>query len=288
MNLDDRVWIDGRIVPAALATVSVFDRSFLYGDGLFETVRIANGRPFRWSAHMDRMEATTDLLRIRRPYPRETLLAAATALLDINRIPEGVVRLHLTRGVGRRGYSPAGADTPRVVIATAKLPEAASLESRRRVMTVARFPIAAGDPLAGCKSASRLPYVLARAEAEAAGFDEALLLNTDGHVVEAASANVFWVEGSALFTPPLGDGPLPGVTRAAVLEVAQGLGISTAEISAKPARLHAAAGMFLTSSGPGVVEVSRLDGIGFPECGTVSRIRSALETTIARETSSRA
>jgi branched-subunit amino acid aminotransferase/4-amino-4-deoxychorismate lyase len=119
--------------------------------------------------------------------------------------------------------------------------------------------VAAGDPLAAHKSANKLLNVLARAEAEAEGFDEALLLNTVGQVTESSSGNVFWWEDDTLHTPPLATGALPGVTRAAVLDSASDLGWTVSETQAPPTRLAASRGVFLTFSTRGLVPVHRLD-----------------------------
>lgn len=109
-------FLNGQFVPEAAATVSVFDRSFLYGDGLFETMLVSNGKPFRWMQHMDRLERGAEFLGIKTPFTREALAGCAAELIAQNQMPEALLRLTLSRGVGVRGYSPKGADKPTLVM----------------------------------------------------------------------------------------------------------------------------------------------------------------------------
>src|SRR5690242_10966358 len=109
------VFLNGQFVPEERAVVSVFDRSFLYGDGLFETLRVLNARLFRWSQHVDRLQRGADYLRMWLPFSPGTLETAALELVKVNQMPDALLRLSLSRGVGKRGYSPAGADQPVLV-----------------------------------------------------------------------------------------------------------------------------------------------------------------------------
>ena len=186
-----------------------------------------------------------------------------------------LLRLTLSRGVGPRGYSPAGADAPTFVMSLHPAPPLPAQAPRLKLHTASlRLPV--GDWLSACKTANKLPHVLARAEAEAAGADEALLLNPRGEVTEATSANLFWLEGDTLHTPPLSSGALPGVTRADVLALAKSHGIATHETTTEPARLLRADGCFLTSSSWGVVEAESLDGNPIPKSPLTQRLRTAL------------
>src|SRR5207237_8017976 len=137
-----------------------------------------------------------------------------------------LLRLTLSRGIGLRGYSPKGAERPSLVMSlhsTTVIPSNGSLQWRLKTASV-RLP--ANEPLAQFKTCNKLPQILARAEADTAGADEALLLNTDGHVVEAASSNLFWVRDQTVCTPPLTSGIVAGVTRTVVLEICSSLGIA--------------------------------------------------------------
>lgn len=269
------VFLNGRLVPEEQAVVSVFDRGFLYGDGLFETLRVMNGVPLRWDAHWRRLAAGAETLRIKLPFASDFLLAQARELSRLNQLPEAILRLTLSRGVGQRGYSPRGADTPTLVMSLHPAPALGATAPQWKLHT-ASLRVPAGDALTACKSANKLLHVLARAEAEAAGADEALLLNTLGEVAEASSANLFWVEAGALRTPSLTSGALPGVTRAAVLAWAHARALRVHEATVKPERLRHAEGCFLTLSSLGIVEVVGLDGQAIPSSPLTQRIRAAL------------
>src|SRR5262249_36067488 len=135
-----------------------------------------------------------------------------------------ILRLTISRGPGRRGYSPASATTPTIAMTVHLLANAGATSPPAWRLVTSSLTLRASDPLAPFKSCNRLVQVLARGEAEDSGFDEALLLNDAGHAVETASGNLFWLEGEEVCTPPLGTGILPGVTRSVLFEVCEALG----------------------------------------------------------------
>ncbi len=269
------VFLNGRFVPEEQALVSVFDRGFLYGDGLFETLRVMNGVPLRWAAHWRRFAMGMLRLDLAVQWQPEYLRANAADLSHHNHLPDAILRLTLSRGVGERGYSPRGADSPTFAMSLHPVP-VLTAEAPRVKLHTGSLHLPAGDWLSACKSANKLLHVLARAEAEAAGADEALLLNPFGEVAEATSANLFWIEGDALHTPPLSSGALPGVTRADVLAWCQSRGIATHETTTDLARLLRADGCFLTSSASGVVEVIGLEKQTISSSPMTHRIRAAI------------
>lgn len=273
------VFLNGRLVPEAQAVVSVFDRSFLYGDGLFETMRVSRGKPFRWWEHMERLRKGGDFLGIKIPFACKSLEKSAHQLIAQNEMPEALLRLTVSRGVGRRGYSPNGATTPALVMTLHPLPET---PAGWRLHT-ASFRLPAGERLAQFKTASKLAQVLARAEAEAAGADEALLCNTDGFVVEGASSNLFWVDGATVCTPPLAGGILAGVTRAMTVELCAQLGLPVAERVITPEALRQMAGVFVTLSSFGIVEGLALDGATLAQSPVVEKLRAAYAAVLAHE-----
>src|SRR6266403_5504984 len=116
------VFLDGKFVPEEQAVVSVFDRSFLYGDGLFETMRVSGGQPFLWTEHLERLQRGAAFLKIQIPFSADVLRAHAEQLIRLNQLPDALLRLTLSRGVGPRGYSPRGADDPRLVMALHPFP----------------------------------------------------------------------------------------------------------------------------------------------------------------------
>ena len=280
------IFLNGQFVPAERAVVSIFDRGFLYGDGLFESMRILNGKPFRWDQHLERLQRGAEFLRIRIPHSTDTLRKAVDELIAKNKMPDALLRVTLSRGVGMRGYSPNGADKPTVVISLHPAPQTSnSMPHWKLIISSQRLP--AADPLAQFKTCNKLPQILARSEADAAGADEALLLNTDGYVVEGASSNLFWVEDETVSTSPLPAGVLAGVTRAVVFELCQNLGIKTIEANIRAEQLKRVDGIFLSLSSLGIVEGASVDGAACNHSPLVKQIRSAYQELTERREHSR-
>jgi branched-chain amino acid aminotransferase len=252
------VFLNGQFVPEAQAVVPVNDRGFMYGDGLFETLRVCGGRPFRLARHLERLMRGADFLKIKCPFTAQELQDFAGQLVEQNQMPEAILRLMLTRGPGERGYTPRADGRPTVVMTLHPAPPLEQPVSWRLITSSYRLP--AADPLTSFKTLNKLPQVMARGEAVERGADEALLLNTDGEVAETTSGNLFWAEQDNVCTVPAGRGVLPGITRAVVLEICQALGITTSQRVIKPDALRHAAGLFITQSGLGIVPVTALDG----------------------------
>lgn len=282
MNGSD-VWMNGKFLPASDAKISVFDRSFQLGDGLFDAIRVHGGGLFRMKDHLDRLRRGADALDIRIPYGCKELEAVAIELVRRSGVGDGMVRVHVSRGVGRRGYSPRGAESPSVVMTLHGL-SPPSVEPVAWRLAVASFRVAADDPLAGHKTCSKLLNVLARAEAESRGMDEAILVNTRGDFVETSSGNLFWVAEGRLWTVPLGLGLLPGVTRTVIFEVARELGLPLGECRITMddvAQLEAA---LVTVTSLGVVDVSEIEGVRMPGSPWVARLYRCYWDRVAAET----
>jgi branched-chain amino acid aminotransferase len=278
---------NGEFLPEHEAKVSVFDRGFLYGDGIFETIRICQGAPFRWDQHLERLREGASALRIRVPIADKDLAATAQELVRRNQLPEAILRITLSRGAGRRGYSPAGADQPTIVM-TVHAALSAGLENPGcwRIVT-SSLRASSGDPLALLKSASKLPQVLARAEAEARGADEALFLNGEGEATEGASANLFWIEHGTVWTTPLTSPALPGVTRRVVLDLCRELAVPFAEGRCPLKRLWEAEGVFLTLTSLGIVEGVSLDGQQLSRSPLTRKLHRAYQQLVVRESGSK-
>ena len=283
------VWLNGELLPRSEARVPIDDRGFLYGAACFETLRAHGGAIFRLDRHLDRLEAGLRAMGVEAP-PRAELQAAIAATLEANALPEARVRLTVSAGTGgaRPGLKPGGA--PLVLVTVQPAPEAPA-PARALVARAAR--ITADRPLPFAKTVNYLGPLLALEEARRTGLDQALLLDLDGDVVEASTANVFAVlagEGSerVLVTPPLEAGALPGVTREAVIECARGLGIEAAERRLPLAELLAASEALLTNSIIGVQPLAEVrDGersYEFEAPGPVTRALSeAYGGAVARE-----
>ena len=268
-----QVFLNGRFVPESRAVVPVNDRGFLLGDGLFETVRVRRSVPFQFAQHLERLARGADFLKIKLPFPPAQLELFAARLIQRNRMPDAVLRLTLTRGPGERGYLPRGHARPTLAMTLHPAPK----NPPAWKLATSSFRLAAGDPLAGFKTTSKILNVLARIEASQNGADEALLLNTRGEAVETAGGNLFWIHGGEVCTPPVGRGALPGVTREVVLEISRSLGCKTAQRAIRPARLRRAAGIFVTQSVFGVVPVTQLDGVQLAPSPLVNAIRRAYD-----------
>jgi branched-subunit amino acid aminotransferase/4-amino-4-deoxychorismate lyase len=275
------VFLNGEFVPEEKAVVSVFDRSFQLGDGLYEALRVYGGRPFRWAEHWERFRRGAEYLKIRIPFDEKELIEGARQLIERNRMPEAMMRITLSRGVGQRGHSPKGAVHPTLVMTLHPAPDdAGKAPPEWRVITASpRLPT--DEPLSLFKTANKLPQILARMEADAAGADEALLLNTAGEIVEGGASNLFWIDEGVVCTPPLASGILAGVTRIVVFEICRKAGFPIRETRITPAQLHGMQGVFVSLSSRGVVELVALDGQNLQRSPITQKIRTAYEEMVA-------
>ena len=271
------VILNGQLIPDTAATVSIFDRGFLYGDGLFETMRVSRGRPFRWADHLARLQRGAAFLQIRVPFKEAELREQARQLIEHNQLPESLLRLTLSRGVSVRGYSPKGADQPVLTMTLHPLSPAHDQNPPLWRVVTSSFRLPAGEILAQFKTCNKLAQILARAEADARDADEAFLCNTDGHLVEASAGNLFCVCEGVVVSPPLTAGILAGVTRVVVLELCQKLGLPTREAALTPDELFRADGVFVSLSSWGVVEIVSLDVRPLRRSSLVEKIRSAYQ-----------
>jgi len=278
------VFLNGIFLPEADAVVPLNDRGFLLGDGLFETMRVAGGKVFRFAQHLERLSRGADFLKIKLPFTAKELQKFAAQLIAKNELSEAVLRVTLTRGAGGgRGYTTKGADHPTLVMTLHPLPPADTDEPVLWSLVTSSFRIPTGDALASFKTTSKVLNVLARAEAEERGADEALLLNTNGEVAETAGGNIFWVYQNNICTVPTGRGVLPGITRAVVLEICQSLGLETNKRVIKPEHLRNAEGIFITQSTLGIVPVAAFDGAPVAPSPLVDQIASAYNEMLLRE-----
>jgi len=274
------VFLNGKVLPEAEAVVPLNDRGFLLGDGLFETLRVARGRPFRLAQHLERLARGAEFLKIPLPFTSKEIQRFAEQLVAQNEVADAILRLTLTRGPGRRGYSPKLAGPPTLAMTLNPLPRVNPDEPLQWSLVTSALRIPAGDVLAAFKTTSKIVNVMARAEAEEKGADEALLLNTNGEVAETASGNIFWIYQDNICTVPTGRGVLPGITRAVVLEICQSLGLATQKRIIKPEQLRNAEGIFVTQSALGIVPVAAFDGLPVAPSPLVDQIGTAYEALL--------
>ncbi|MFA5143705.1 MAG: aminotransferase class IV [Candidatus Omnitrophota bacterium] len=271
-----KVWINGRCLCPADAKIAVYDRGFLYGDGLFETMRSFNGKVFKLDEHLSRLWRSARVLRIKVPYPKKRLKAAVCRTLDAAGLKDAYIRLMVTRGGGIFTFRPGSLRAaPSVVIIVKKFgPYPARLYSSGISAKISGIKQDESSPLAGIKSLNFLKYILARIDARESGFDDAILLNTKGNVAEAATSNIFLVRRGRLITPSLMSGALPGITRDAVIRMAKKMRISVKERVVFRRELFSADEIFFTGSLAGILPVAKIGGhpVGRGRPGEVTRL----------------
>jgi len=269
------VMLDGRLCAPGDATVSVFDRGFLYGDSVFETLRTYGGVPFELDAHLQRLERSAGLVHIPLPLGRAALAAEISEAVAAAANAESYVRVMVTRGQGPMGLDPALAERPLRVIMVQPLqpPPAEQYSQGIGAISYATHRVLDASGVQGAKLGNYLTSVLAMREARLHGALEALILDAGGRVLEGASSNVFAVQGERLITPPVEAGILPGITRGCLLELARQLGLAV-ELRLIPLEeAYAASELFITSSIRELLPVVRLDGrvLGTGAVGPVFR-----------------
>ena len=278
-NTEPVAFLNGDFFSASMARISAGDRGFLYGDGLFETIRIHDARPFLWEWHMMRLTDGAVSLGIALPQTTESLLSNVHELIRRNSMSQSVMRIALSRGVGERGYGVTGEEQPTLLV-TQHSPPTTPAKPLSLVSTSAR--VAIGDPLAKVKSTNKLGSILAKRDAAAQGADDGLILNSDGNVTETSSANLFWVEGGTLHTPPVSDGVLPGVTRRLVVALASTLGQAVREESVTSDRLQQADAVFVTSAATGVIAVDQVNGGALGTHSLTCQLQDAYDAELSR------
>jgi branched-chain amino acid aminotransferase len=267
------IFLNGNFLPETEAVVPVNDRGFLLGDGLFETMRIVNGKPFRFAQHLERMTRGADFLKIKLPFAPKELEKFSAQLIEKNNLPNSILRVTLTRGPGGRGYSFNCDCTPTLAITLYDAPTSENLVEWNLITSSFRIP--AADPLSSFKTTSKILHVMARAEAIEKGADEALLINTNGEVAETAGGNLFWIFQDNICTVPTGRGVLPGITRAVVLEICQTMGLQTNKRVIKPDALKNTKGLFVTQSALGIIPVATFDSASVTPSPLVDQIAQA-------------
>jgi len=283
----DVVWLDDRLVPAARATLSVYDRGFLYGDAVFETVRAYDGQLFLWERHARRLAASLRAFAI--TAPDTDLAAAARAVLAARGLADGALRVTVSRGSGE-GLVPSRTLRPTLVVTAREVPSELP-ELRAQGVRVLLLPFGRGHGAVtdGHKTNAYLPAVVGKTRAAAQGAFEGLYVERDGTISEGTTSNVFALRGDRLLTPSLDAGCLPGVTRQTVLALARQAGLVCETTSLTAAQLHEQDEVFLTASTIEVMPVVRIgrrqvgDGRPGPRTRLLQeRYRALVARTLAR------
>ncbi len=260
-----KVYINGKLVPAERASISVFDSAYLYGEGLFETILAVGGRIPLLRDHLNRLFRGTKFLRIPMPLDREELTAAIQRTLKANRLQDAYIRVNVSAeeaALGSRQRQPA--DTHIVIITKPPDPYPDILYRRGARLIVVRDLINDADDVARIKTTNYLTKMLGRRQVQARRADEGILLNAQGAVSECTSSNFFMIKGKTLWTPGLSEGLIPGVVRKCVLSLARRQRIPVREASLSLKRIESADEIFITSTLKGIMPVAWLENKQLP------------------------
>jgi branched-chain amino acid aminotransferase len=270
-----KVWINGKLFDKSEAKVSVYDHGLLYGDGVFEGIRVYSGKVFRLREHIDRLQDSARAIYLEIPLSREQLAEAVTSTVQANNKRDGYIRLVVTRGAGSLGLDPRKTSDPQVIIIVDDItmypPEL--YENGLEIVTAATIRNHPDALSPRIKSLNYLNNIMAKIEGVRAGCLEALMLNHKGEVAECTGDNVFLIKRGVLRTPPLDAGILSGVTRGAVLELARAAGLPIEELALTRYDVYTADECFLTGTAAEVIPVVKCDGrvIGNGKPGPVTR-----------------
>lgn len=270
-----QVYVNGEYYPKEEAKISVFDHGFLYGDGVFEGIRAYDGRVFRLKQHMDRLYNGARAIMLDIPLTKQQMAEVVLETLRRNRLRDAYIRLVASRGEGDLGLDPKKCRKPTIVCITDSIvlyPDK-MYEEGLEIITAAtrRNPPEAVNPQ--MKSLNYLNNIMAKIEANLAGASEALILNVDNYVAECTGDNIFIVKDGVLITPPIYAGLLIGVTRNAIIETAQKLGIKVEERLFTRYELYTADECFLSGTAAEAIPVVKADGrtIGEGKPGLITK-----------------
>ena len=257
-----KIWLNDKLVDESQAKVSVFDHGLLYGDGVFEGIRVYSSKVFELDAHLERLYASAFVTRLQIPITTKEMTQAVEKTVKANNIVDGYIRLIITRGIGTLGLNPFVCETPQIIIIADNIqlyPEEL-YETGMRVIsacTIRCHPLALPPQV---KSLNYLNNILAKIEALDKGVPEAIMYNRDGFVAEASGDNVFIIRNGKLYTPPAQAGCLEGITRAVVMRLAKENGIEAVEANLTRFDLYVSDEIFLTGTAAEVIGIIEIDG----------------------------
>lgn len=270
-----QVYVNGKYFPKEEAKISVFDHGFLYGDGVFEGIRAYDGRVFRLKEHIDRLYNGARAIMLDIPLTKQQMIEVVLETLRRNQLRDAYIRLVVSRGEGDLGLDPRKCHKPTIVCITDKIvlyPDK-MYEEGLEIITAAtrRNPPEAVNPQ--MKSLNYLNNIMAKIEANLAGVPEALILNVDNYVAECTGDNIFIVKNGVIITPPTYAGLLIGITRNAIIEAAQNLGIKVEEKLFTRYEVYTADECFLSGTAAEAIPVVKVDGrvIGEGKPGPVTK-----------------
>jgi branched-chain amino acid aminotransferase len=270
-----KIWLDGRLVDKADAKISVYDHGLLYGDGVFEGIRVYSGRIFECEAHLERLYNSAKAIRLEIPISREQFCSAMEETVRANGMRDCYIRAVVTRGPGDLGIDPRKSPRPTVFIIADQVAVYPKdlYEKGIAVITSSWTRNHPNSTPPRIKSLNYLNNVLAKIEAADAGVPEAIVLNHLGNVAEATADNVFVVRGGEVQTPPVTEGALDGITRKVIIALCRKNGIPFAEKVLQRQDLYTCDEMFLTGTGAEVIAVTKADGriVGNGAAGPITK-----------------
>ena len=257
-----KIYIDGKFYSKDTAKISVFDHGLLYGDGVFEGIRAYHGRVFKLQEHIERLYYSAKAILLTIPVSPAVMARAVVETCRKNKLNDGYIRLVVTRGIGTLGLNPNRCERPSIIIiaGTIQLYPPSLYKKGMEIVTVATTRNLHNAVNPAIKSLNYLNNILAKIEANNAGVEEAIMLNADGYVAECTGDNIFIVKGDKLMTPPLSAGALYGITRGAVMELAEASGLKVSEPNLTRYDLFNADECFLTGTGAELIPVTKIDG----------------------------
>lgn len=271
-----KIWLNKGLVDEAEAKISVFDHGLLYGDGVFEGIRVYSGRVFELDAHIRRLFESARAIRLAMPMTKEELVDAVETTVKANGIVDGYIRLVVTRGIGSLGLDPFTCEGSGLFIIADKVqlyPEELYEQGVRVISatTVRNHPLALSPQV---KSLNYLNNILAKIEALDSNVPEAVMYNHEGYVAEATGDNVFIVKNSVIYAPPVEAGSLEGITRAVVIRLARHEGLEIVEKNLTRYDLYVCDEFFLTGTAAEVIGVVEIDGrvIGDGRPGPITKL----------------
>ncbi len=277
------IFINGSLVPQDEAKVSVLDRGFLYGDGVFETLRAYSGKIFRLDDHITRLFNSLDAICLKYTFSEGYISDALYKTLRVNHLNDAYLRLTITRGLSPPGLDIEGSLDPTITIVAREFSgysEGLYISGiRAAVVNTGRVPASALNP--GIKSINFLNNIMARIEATSAGASEAFMINTEGYIAEGSVSNIFMVKDGVIRTPPLSAGILNGVTRSWVITIAHNNNIQLSEEPFVPDEIYSADECFVTSTLYEVMPVTTINNkpVGDGQPGKLTKKLLALFRT---------
>ena len=247
--MNNYIFLNGKIISDTEGHISLKDRGFLYGDGIFETLRSYNGTPFKLAEHLERLHSSAKKLRIPFEYTIKELSKGIKELLKVNNIPDAYIRITLSRGTGNNGLGiNDNFESTLLIQSKPFMPYAKELYKEGMSLNVSRARRSTSCPISCHKTTNLLTSILLKEEAKEKSAHDSIVLNTDGYVAECIVSNVFIVYNKNVITPSLDTNILPGITRKTVLDICKDNGISASEDRFRIETLTNADEVFITNS----------------------------------------